>query len=473
MNKSKKSRTNITFVILDLFSLLFSFVLSYYIRHHNFNIFNQNIYKEMFLIMIVVNVLLVFIIDIYNDVVKRNKYEEIERTFVFDLLSFAITIIYLFIIKTSSSYSRLTIFLTYIFYFIISLIIRLIWKRHIRNKAKTSTKNGNKSLLVICKEKDAENIIKKIRYNNYDYYYISGLCIVDKKEIGNQIKGYNVVSDLNNILSFVSTNWIDDILIASGKEYLSKEIIDGLKSTGITLHIALNEILDLDDKKQYIDTIGGFNVLTAKNIEYDAWQILIKRIMDIIGGIIGTIITLLLTIIVGPIIYIKSPGNIFYVSDRIGKNGKKFRFYKFRSMIINADEMKESLQDENKIKSGLMFKIENDPRIIPGIGSFIRKTSIDEFPQFINVLKGDMSLVGTRPPTTDEWEKYDPYYRSRLSIKPGITGMWQISGRSNITDFDEVVKLDNEYINNWSLLLDIKILLVTILNLFIKKDDAL
>ena len=126
---------------------------------------------------------------------------------------------------------------------------------------------------------------------------------------------------------------------------------------------------------------------------------------------------------------------------------------------------------QNNIKDGMMFKMDNDPRIIKGIGNFIRDYSLDEFPQFWNVLKGDMSLVGTRPPTEDEWEKYDLHHRARLAIKPGITGMWQISGRSDITDFEEVVRLDTEYIKNWDLGMDIKILLKTVL-VVIGKDGA-
>ena len=192
--------------------------------------------------------------------------------------------------------------------------------------------------------------------------------------------------------------------------------------------------------------------------------------MDIIGGIVGCLITLVLIVLIGPIIYMKSPGRIINSSNRVGKNGKVFKFYKFRSMVTNADELKKELMKQNRVKDGMMFKIENDPRIIPGIGNFIRKTSLDEFPQFFNVLKGDMSLVGTRPPTLDEWNKYSPYYRSRLSIKPGITGVWQVSGRSNITDFNEVVRLDNEYIDNWSLSLDIKLLFKTVIDIF-KKDE--
>ena len=143
--------------------------------------------------------------------------------------------------------------------------------------------------------------------------------------------------------------------------------------------------------------------------------------------------------------------------------------YKFRSMYRDAEERKKALMEQNEMK-GLMFKMTDDPRITK-VGRFIRATSIDELPQFFNVLKGDMSLVGTRPPTVDEFMQYAGYHKRRLSIKPGITGLWQVSGRSNIEDFEDVVKLDLEYIDNWSLALDIKILFKTVLVVF-KKDGS-
>ena len=182
---------------------------------------------------------------------------------------------------------------------------------------------------------------------------------------------------------------------------------------------------------------------------------------------------LLIMAVVGPMIKHASPGPILYRSERIGLNGKRFKMFKIRSMKMNAEAEKEQLQAQNRVSDGMMFKIEWDPRVIgnvelpdgtrkTGIGEFIRKTSLDEFPQFFNVLKGDMSLVGTRPPTPDEWEKYKFHHRARLAAKPGVTGMWQVSGRSEIMDFEEVVKLDTDYIQNWSFGLDIKILFKTI-----------
>ena len=155
-----------------------------------------------------------------------------------------------------------------------------------------------------------------------------------------------------------------------------------------------------------------------------------------------------------------SPGPVLFAQTRIGKNGRRFKIYKFRSMYIDAEARKKELEKANEMQ-GLMFKMENDPRITK-VGRFIRKTSIDELPQFFNILRGDMSLVGTRPPTEDEFEQYNSHYRRRISMTPGLTGLWQISGRSDISDFDEVVRLDLEYIDNWSLGLDVKILFKTV-----------
>jgi len=202
-------------------------------------------------------------------------------------------------------------------------------------------------------------------------------------------------------------------------------------------------------------------------------EILLKRAMDIVGGLVGCVLTLLLTLVIGPMIYIKSPGPIFFKQERVGKNGKKFKMYKFRSMYLDAEARKAELMKENRVKDGLMFKLDFDPRIIgceklpdgtvkKGIGNYIRDWSLDEFPQFFNVLKGDLSLCGTRPPTVDEWEKYDLHHRARLAIKPGITGLWQVSGRSNITDFEQVVELDKKYIREWSMGLDLRILVQTV-----------
>ncbi len=185
-----------------------------------------------------------------------------------------------------------------------------------------------------------------------------------------------------------------------------------------------------------------------------------KRALDIVGSSVGLVILGISYIFVAPLIKLDSKGPVFFVQKRVGKNGEIFNFYKYRSMYIDAEERKKELMKDNEM-NGLMFKMENDPRITK-VGKFLRKTSIDELPQFWNVFKGDMSLVGTRPPTEQEFKEYEAQHKCRLAMVPGITGMWQVSGRSNIKDFDEIVKLDMQYIDNWSIWLDIKILFRTL-----------
>ncbi|WP_253806272.1 sugar transferase [Geobacillus thermodenitrificans] len=193
-----------------------------------------------------------------------------------------------------------------------------------------------------------------------------------------------------------------------------------------------------------------------------------KRIMDICGALAGLICLSWLFLIVALLIKLEDPkGPVFFKQVRVGKDGKEFYMYKFRSMVANAEELLESLLHLNEV-SGAMFKMKDDPRITK-VGKFIRKTSIDELPQLWNVLKGDMSLVGPRPPLPREVAQYTEYDKQRLLVTPGCTGLWQISGRSNV-GFKEMVELDLQYIRNRSILFDLKIILKTVLVLFGSKD---
>ena len=204
-------------------------------------------------------------------------------------------------------------------------------------------------------------------------------------------------------------------------------------------------------------------VFFSKNRLSDNW-LLIKKVMDIVGGIVGSSIALCMFPIVGLLIKLETPGPILFKQRRIGKKRKPFYIYKFRTMGVNAEKQKKDLMDQNELE-GAVFKMKNDPRVTR-VGKILRKFSIDEFPQFFNVIKGEMSLVGTRPPTHKEVKEYENWHHKRISIKPGVTGMWQVSGRNEIKDFDEIVKLDIQYIDNWSLWLDIKIIFKTFKAIF-------
>ncbi|MBQ4045602.1 MAG: sugar transferase, partial [Lachnospiraceae bacterium] len=196
---------------------------------------------------------------------------------------------------------------------------------------------------------------------------------------------------------------------------------------------------------------------------------IVKRAMDILGSLVGLVISVPIIALVAIPLLLESKGGLFFKQKRVGLNGRYFYIYKLRSMYADAEERKKELEDQN-VMQGNMFKVEDDPRITR-VGRFIRRTSIDELPQFFNVLKGDMSLVGTRPPTVDEFKQYRDHHKRRLSMKPGITGLWQVSGRSSITDFEQIVRLDLQYIDNWSLWMDVKILCRTLVVVF-KKTGA-
>ena len=343
---------------------------------------------------------------------------------------------------------------------------------------------GDRKLLIITSKDVASNVVKNMQKNNYARYSLAGVVVIDEDRTGKKVCGVPVVVNAENVPMYVCQEWIDEVLVViSEKLPYPEDLIEGLTETGVTVHQSLAKIINKTGKRQFVEKIGDYTVLTTSLNYASLGQLVLKRLMDICGGIVGCIATGIICLFVGPAIYIASPGPIFFSQERVGKNGKKFKMYKFRSMYLDAEERKAELMKENKLGDGKMFKMDFDPRVIgnkilpdgthkTGVGDFIRRTSLDEFPQFFNVLKGEMSIVGTRPPLISETNLYEPRHKVRLAIKPGITGMWQVSGRSEITDFEEVVRLDKEYIENWDIGLDIKILLKTI-GVVVKKDGSM
>lgn len=190
-----------------------------------------------------------------------------------------------------------------------------------------------------------------------------------------------------------------------------------------------------------------------------------KRLTDIVGAVVGLIIVAVITIPIAIAIQFDNPGPVFYSQIRCGLRGKTFRIWKFRSMVANADQLKHLVNNEAK---GGIFKNRNDPRVTR-VGRFLRRTSLDELPQFWNVLIGNMSIVGTRPPTLDEVFGYEKHHWQRLNVKPGITGEWQVNGRSNVADFEDIVKMDVAYQEKWSVFYDIVLILKTILVVLTKR----
>lgn len=474
---------HIDFVILDMICLQIAFVLAYVIfgSRSDFNPYMNNLYRTMSVLIALVSLVVMFGADTLKSVIKRGYYNEFTKTVKHSLYTIGLSILLLYFSKDAVQYSRLIFGFTFVFYIIITYVVRVLWKKRLLRKMEDG---GEKSLLVITNKIVAEKVIKNLKEKNYGRYLLSGIVILYEDMTGSEIAGVKVVANTDNAAMYVCQQWIDEVLvILQERVKYPNRLIEELMETGVTVHINLAKSVNVPGKRQIVEKVADYTVLTTAMNYASPAQLFAKRLLDIVGSLVGCILTGIIFIFVAPAIYISSPGPIFFSQERVGKNGKKFKMYKFRSMYVDAEERKAELMAQNKISDAKMFKMDFDPRVIgnkirpdgtkkTGIGQFIRDTSLDEFPQFFACLVGTMSLVGTRPPLPGEVSLYELHHRSRLAIKPGITGMWQVSGRSDITDFDEVVKLDQEYINNWNIGLDIKILLKTVLVVF-RKDGSM
>ena len=395
-------------------------------------------------------------------------YRQLER-----MVGQGVVMAYLYVTKQAFWFSRQVFLTSFGFTVIFMLVGRFLWKMNVR-RIIWKGKNQPNFLVISTKEYAAE-MVKQFSSRMYNGFNLSGLAIMDEKLDDTVIERIPVVCSKDNLLEYVQKNVIDEVMIKMPE---NRKEVDELTWTllqmGVVVHIAL-DYTDHALPNRVVERIGGYTCMTTSINTASSIPMGLKRLTDIMAGLVGCAITGVAFIFVAPLIYKASPGPIFYCQERVGKNGRRFKMYKFRSMYMDAEERKKELMAQNKMQ-GNMFKMDNDPRIIgsekgpgKGIGNIIRSLSIDELPQFYNILRGDMSLVGTRPPTVDEVVAYDLHHKVRLSMKPGLTGMWQVSGRSEITDFEEIVRLDAYYIENWSLKLDLKIILKTFKVVFAKE----
>lgn len=351
----------------------------------------------------------------------------------------------------------------YVFLLIGNIILQYVERRAIKRYVFPMLYHTiQQKLLIITTMDRAEYAIHNLKENTNYKKGLIGLVIVDADKTGQSICGVQVVANVHTMINCIMNKVVDSVYIDVEEKHGDRlhEVIMQLEDMGVVVNMRLTTLEEYQDFAIAYGSFGRVPVVTFANKFYRGRDMFLKRGIDILGSIIGIIITLIVSVVVAPLIKIESKGPIFFKQKRVGRNGRYFNIYKFRSMYIDAEERKKELMDQNEM-NGLMFKMSNDPRITK-VGKFIRKTSIDELPQFFNVLKGDMSLVGTRPPTAAEFKQYKGHHRRRLSMKPGITGMWQAYGRNSVSDFEKIVQMDLDYIDNWSILLDIKIMFRTV-----------
>ena len=460
MNRKMKIIEGYWLLFMDLVSITVSYTIAILIRFHKFRWVDEpELHFVVYIGFLLFCTIYSFLFDWNREFLKRGVLVEFVAVIKFNIFMELAVMAFLFMLQRGADISRLVMG-----YFAV-LNIFIVWGTRIGMKKGLriyfTSKSNIVKIMIITKDSVLNKTVSNLKEAMDINYEIVALACVDADRKGVVIDGIKVNADGKDVLDLARQMPLDEVFInlpEEDKGYVKHMIYD-LESMGIACHYNI-DIIERPQKEVRVGNFAGYTVVTYSINHFDYRRMVVKRGIDIVGGMVGCLITLVITPFVALAIKLDSPGPVFFSQTRIGKNGRRFKIYKFRSMYLDAEERKKELEAQNEMQ-GLMFKMENDPRITR-VGSFIRKTSIDELPQFLNIVKGDMSLVGTRPPTEGEFEQYNSHYRRRISMTPGLTGLWQISGRSEIVDFDEVVKLDLEYIDNWTLGLDIKILFRTV-----------
>ena len=395
------------FLVTDLIALSLAYILSFDFQEKS----KDNLY--FFIVMNVIGILVALMSEEYWTISERGYLKEFKSTSIYVLKIVSLFTLFLVIFNRKNFFN-----IVESFELIIYLVLAFVF--------------------IYCVRTVSKKINNRYRDDSRNIIILSDFCDLDT--IGELPDNYEVLAYANT---------------SKEEFYNDKPVVHNISEiiTPIIKEVGANTVVTFQGDNIYLTS--AIKIATLR-------QVILKRVMDIAISIVGILLTILVGLIILPIVKKQAPGPLIFTQTRIGQNGKKFKIYKFRSMYMDAEERKAKLLSQNELETTLMFKMENDPRVFP-FGQKLRDWSLDELPQFINVLKGDMSVVGTRPPTVDEYTQYDLHHFKRMQVKPGITGMWQVSGRSNILDFEEVVKLDMKYIENWSLRQDIKIIFKTIM----------
>ncbi len=475
---------HIDFILLDNFCVFISLLAGFLLVQKE-GVLSSRSFWSMVLEATLVNLVVMIVLDTYHSVLHHTPWDELVR--LLSQTGYVVLILLVLRLLNQSPETDLQKIALYALplYIVSCYIMRQAYKSFLKKKHHILNRH---SLLIALEPSQIPTVIPQILRSNYGVYRFTGIVLMGDEPAEEQarqairalrnqypeVETIPIVATGDTLEQYLTNNWVDEVYLdVSPKADLPVDLINSLMRMGITIHTALTNLDDIESRHKNVEWICGHLTITTSLGYITGRDVFLKRLMDIAGGLLGSLVTILLTPVVGLAIWVSDPGPVFFSQTRIGENGKKFQIYKFRSMYKDAEARKVELAQDTGQEDQLMFKVEHDPRIIGqkqlpngkwkrGVGGWIRDLSLDEFPQFFNVLKGDMSLVGTRPPTVDEWERYEPYHRARMSTRPGITGLWQVSGRSKIRDFNQVVQLDREYIENWSLLLDCKILLRTV-----------
>ena len=481
---------HLDFMMLDIFSLVVAFVLAIRIRFGDFSALGDNSWQTLLLIACLIDLLVMLFTNPFSGIFRRYGSEELLKSIGLAGYNGALLFILLYVLKLGMHYSRLTVFIMYALYFVLSLTLRMIWKAVLRSDKAGVMDKMRKSIFVVGTRENMSSLLRSINSGFFKEYAVQGICIVDgepdekvtaqideldeRGKVRPTLLEFRNATTTDGIVDYVLKKRIGEVYIGVKPSFIDTEVYRTLIENGKGIHLGIRPMIGFDAEEQFITTVGtykalgiGMHSVTGKQLAYQGF----KRLMDILFGLAGLIILLPLMLLVKiSNLLTGDTKSIFYTHVRVGLNGRPFKMYKFRSMVWNADEvLKELLKDPKYAKEWAENqKLEDDPRITK-MGKFLRKTSLDEIPQFLNVLKGDMSVIGPRPLVVGELEEHGGLQLYN-HVKPGITGWWGCNGRSNTT-YDERLELEYYYVKNCSLWLDALTAVKTIVVL-IKRDGA-
>lgn len=327
---------------------------------------------------------------------------------------------------------------------------------------------NTRNVLIVGSKARAIDTIRSIEAHRDSGYLILGCFDVDGARVGDTVvNGHKVIGSIGGLEEFLLKNVVDELVFAMPLKLINyaDKYLAVAENLGVKVRIVPDWQINYLMYQPGIARIAfenflGVYTMSLQTTPQNEGKLFVKTVLDYLGGMVFLIVSLPMFAVISCAIKLISKGPVFYTQERLGWNGRTFKVYKFRTMVNNADELRKELQEYNEA-DGPAFKIKNDPRVIPWVGTFLRKTSLDELPQLFNVLRGEMSIVGPRPPIPEEVDEYSMWQRRRLSMKPGLTCFWQIAPSRNDLSFDQWMKMDLEYIDHWSLLLDFKLLVLT------------
>ena len=454
-------------MIVDLMVMALAFSLAYIVANH-FYIPLRPPQRYLWAALVVAGVWLVLLrkAGLYESLRSLSLSEIFVRLFKVSLLGGMIVAAVIFFVDRDT-YSRSL----YLLFVLFSTLFLVVAKFSIRGLLGYMRRQGynTRNILIVGTQEMSRRLHELITAHSDWGMKIQGFVQASSLPLHKDILGHEVFGHVDQLVEICKEKTPDEVIFCLPKNLHveTENYVMVLEEMGITTRVVLNNYKTSFMKREFSLFHQELPIITFHTKCFDSLQLFLKRILDIVGACVGLTIFGLFFPLVALAIKLDSKGPVFFGQPRLGENAKMFKCWKLRTMGVDAEAKKKALMQQNEMK-GAMFKMDNDPRITR-VGHFLRKTSLDEFPQFWNVLCGEMSLVGTRPPTPDEVAQYENWHRRRICIKPGITGLWQVSGRSSIKDFDEIVRLDLQYIDNWSLWLDIKLLMKTFLVVFARR----